>query len=89
MVVGPLPSTAVYIPGRRGRHTNDNGVYTAYVMLIWAPLIPYNHHGLSVECKVFDKGTATPHSDSDIMMAGIIAFWGNYFWMNPTGLSVE
>ena len=27
MVVGPLPSTAVYIPGRRGRHTNGNGVY--------------------------------------------------------------
>ena len=27
MVVSPLPSTAVYIPGRRGRHTNGNGVY--------------------------------------------------------------
>ena len=27
MVVGPLPSTAVYVPGRRGRHTNGNGVY--------------------------------------------------------------
>ena len=26
MVVSPLPSTAVYIPGRRGRHTNGNGV---------------------------------------------------------------
>ena len=27
MVVSPLPSTAVYVPGRRGRHTNGNGVY--------------------------------------------------------------
>ena len=26
MVVSPLPSTAVYIHGRRGRHTNGNGV---------------------------------------------------------------
>ena len=28
MVVSPLPSTAVYILGRRGHHTNCNGVYS-------------------------------------------------------------
>ena len=25
--MSPLPSTAVYVPGRRGRHTNGKGVY--------------------------------------------------------------
>ena len=26
-MLSPLPSTAVYVPGRRGRHTNGKGVY--------------------------------------------------------------
>ena len=26
--MSPLPSTAIYVPGRRGRHTNGNGVYS-------------------------------------------------------------
>ena len=35
MVVSSLPSTAVYIPGRRGRHTNGNGVYISQKMSPW------------------------------------------------------
>ena len=27
MILTTLPSTAVYVPGRRGSHTNGNGVY--------------------------------------------------------------
>ena len=27
MVLSSLPSTAVYVPGRRGRHTNGKGVF--------------------------------------------------------------
>ena len=31
MILSPLPSTAVYVPGWRGRHTNGNCVY-GYVL---------------------------------------------------------
>ena len=31
MILSPLPSTAVYVPGRRGRHTYGNGVFFSIV----------------------------------------------------------
>ena len=33
-MLSPLPSTAVFVPGRRGRHTNGKGVYVSLILEI-------------------------------------------------------